>query len=345
MTNSDSMTLGEFFDSVRAFALLAWSRRTLVIGCGIAAAVLGVVRLKMKTPEYEAQVKILPYRSSSSSGGLSGLAGLAGIRLPVNGGEQTITVELYPEVAKTLAFKVAVAESELSFPSRGGRMKLRTFLEDSVAARKAREKAAAGAARDSFPDGVAPYAPEYLGVLSGVASRVEVLFERRTSIVTVKGRLPDQVAAAELAHVASQRLMESVRAVDIRKAEEQLRFVQQAYAASVERYNAAQLALARYVDRNRVLNSAVSQVERSRLERESELAFEVYQQLSRELEQAKTRLSQDTPVFSVLEPATVPTRPVGAGLIKTVVVAGFLGGLFALGWIFWREYLRRPAAL
>lgn len=339
------MTLSELLELVQSYVALAWSRRLLVGGCAFLFAGLGVLRLQLRTPQYEAQVKILPYRSAPAGGGLSGLAGLAGIRLPVNGGEQTITVELYPDVAKTLAFKAAVAESELTFPSRGARMTLREFLEDTAAVRRAREREAKGPhpVRDSFPEGVAPYTPEHLSILSGVASRIEVLFDRRTSIVTVKARLPDDVAAAELAHVATQRLMESVRAVDIRKAEEQLRFVEQAYVASAQRYSAAQLALAAYADRNRVQNSAVSSVERSRLEREAELAFEVYQQLSRELEQAKTKVSQDTPVYSVLEPATVPARPVGAGLIKTVVVAGVLGGLLGLAVVFWRDVIRGGA--
>lgn len=331
------MTLGEFIDAAQGVMLLVWRQKALIIGCVALAVTLGVARRALRTPEFEARVKILPYRSAAASGGLSGLAGLAGIRLPVNGGEQTITVELYPEVARTLGFKVAVAESELTFPSRGARMPLRHFLQDTAAARRALEKEEARrAGRATFPDGVAPYSPEYLGVLSAVSNRIDVSFDRRTSIVTVSARLPDEFAAAELAHVASQRLMESVRAVDVRKAEEQLRFVEAAYASSVERYNGTQLALARYADRNRVLNSAVSQIERSRLERETELAFEIYQQLSRELEQARTRVSQDTPVFSVLEPATVPTSPVGAGLVKTVAVAGFLGGLFGLGLVLWR---------
>ena len=330
------MTIGEFVDLARGYAEIAWGRRVFIAACAAIVAVLGAVRKELKVPEYEAQIKILPYRSSASGGGLSGLAGLAGIRLPVSGGEQTIGVELYPDVAKTIDFKVAVAEAELTFPSRRNRLTLLAYLGDSVSSGPASDQASEFRSI-KYPEGVAPYTPKYLGAVSAAASRVEVLYDRRTSIVTVKARLPDDVAAAELAYVASQRLMDRVRAVDVRKAEEQLRFVENAYASSVRRYEAAQMALARYVDRNRILNSAVSQVERSRLERESELAFEVYQQLSRELEQAKTRVSQDSPVFSVLEPATVPTSPIGAGLIQTIFIAGFLGGIAGLVVVFWRE--------
>ena len=79
-------------------------------------------------------------------------------------------------------------------------------------------------------------------------------------------------------------------------------------------------------------------MERSRFEQESGLGFEVYQKLSRELEQAPTRVSQESHVFSVRKPATVPTRPVGVGLIKTMAVAGFLGGLFGLALVSWRSF-------
>jgi uncharacterized protein involved in exopolysaccharide biosynthesis len=65
----------------------------------------------------------------------------------------------------------------------------------------------------------------------------------------------------------------------------------------------------------------------------------VFQELAGQVEQAKIQVNKDTPIFTIIEPVSVPlerTKP-KRGLI--VVIWTFLGGVLAIGW----SLLKAPA--
>jgi hypothetical protein len=64
----------------------------------------------------------------------------------------------------------------------------------------------------------------------------------------------------------------------------------------------------------------------------------VYSGLAQQLEQARIKVKEDTPVFSVLKPVTVPLEDNSSGL-TTLIVFTFLGAVVAAGWIFGKEFL------
>lgn len=78
---NDDINLLELVDAV-------WRRRRMVIGCAVAALMIGILYLHLATYKYTAELKVTPAQSSSSGslsskiGGLSGLASLAGVNIP-----------------------------------------------------------------------------------------------------------------------------------------------------------------------------------------------------------------------------------------------------------------------
>jgi len=154
--------------------------------------------------------------------------------------------------------------------------------------------------------------------------------------------MPDRFAAADLVQTASQRLMQRIINYENRKAAEQLAFVAEQHKLSKQRYETAQRALAEYQDRNRSLVGAVAQVQKERLQGEYDIAFQVFQKFSLELEQARIKKNQDTPVFTVLERVAVPnvrTKPQRATI---VVIAMMLGVLWGIAEVFVRRSTGGP---
>jgi len=164
--------------------------------------------------------------------------------------------------------------------------------------------------------------------------RVGVTYDKKNSLVTISTELPDAVAAANLAQLVSERLMSSIVEIETRKADEQLRFASAQYEIALARYESAQRAVAVFADRNRMLSSATAAVERQRLERDAELAYELFSELSRQFEQLKVKKSQDTPAFSVLQEPVVAPRKQSPRRSRFALAGALLGaiavGLFAL---------------
>lgn len=340
----DDISLVAVLLTVRRAVRFAWLKRRLVLAPLLVLMALGLFVALGSGPEYRSQTLLVPYRSGSSAAGLSGLAGLAGLRLPAGGGRDfVITEDLYPDLAQTFDFRMSVAFRPIAFsgldtllspiaffsseyrPSAVEVLAQYTFgLREVIAA------ALSDPTGESLVGGDPANAPARIPaaterIVRKVGKRMSVTTDRRTGIISISAQMPDAVAAAGLAQATADRLTEVVIAYEVRKADEQLRFLDVQYAEAERRYNAAQRALALFADRNRMLQSATAQIERDRLQRDVDAAFEVYQQFSREREQARIKRSQDTPVFTVLQRPTVPNERLSPRRALIMVVAMLVG--------------------
>jgi uncharacterized protein involved in exopolysaccharide biosynthesis len=313
------------------------------------------------TPEYTSSTKILPYLSGGGASGLSGLAGLAGIRVPIGGADQTITADLYPDVANTLDFRISVADSPIRFGTLRKPVSTVEYFKD-VSRRSLMDLVRRYTIQlpgrfltairpvptmAIVPDSVSSRSPlasydrEYLRIVDGLKERLTVVMNRKTSVITIEGTMPDAYASADLVRTASERLMARIIDFESRKAGEQLRFVVEEQRRSHERFEAIQHELAVFTDRNRGTLSATAQIEAQRLQSEYNLTFELYRQFSTELEQSRIKQNQNTPVFTTLEQVVVPNQRVRPRRTLIMLVAIFFGLVIGSALIAWRQVEER----
>jgi hypothetical protein len=357
---SEDLTLSWLIARAHTALRIVWGERKTIIRFVVLASIIGAIGALGSGEEYSASAKILPYRNGAvSGGGLSGLASLAGVRLPAGAGDQTITADLYPAIVGTQDFRVAVAETPLRFSSVGQKATLVEYFRDlreppltellsrytiglpsqviahlrlsSGESRPQEKSATVEGLHDS--SSLSGYDRAYLNLINELDDRLSVSIDRKTSIITITGIMPDPYASADLVNVTSDKLMEQVIAFDSRKAHEQFRFVNTEYLRAKERYERTQRDLANFADRNRVLVTAISRLEQDRLQRANDVAFEVFQQFSRELEQSRIKINQETPVFTVIERVTVPPDRASPRRGRIMILSVFLGGIFGVAWV------------
>ena len=68
--------------------------------------------------------------------------------------------------------------------------------------------------------------------------------------------------------------------------------------------------------------SSSYRTEQERLKNEMTLTFNVYNTLAQKLEQDKLRVQEETPVYTVIEPATVPLK--ASSPKKALILVGFV---------------------
>ncbi len=350
-SSSRDVSVSELFEKAREFGRLIWrERRLFVIPLAITIALGLVVALTTKN-EYSASTKLLPYRNPTSSASLSGLAGLAGIRLPTGAEDQTITADLWPVIAKTLDFRISVAEAPLRFETSGKPITMVQYFKDHqppldaafghLADLRYSLVSAATGARQSRPTAITgangeplrSFDRQYIAIVQTMDDRLLVSIDKKTSVISITGVMPSPYAAADLVQTASERLMQRIIDYEAKKAGEQLKYIEEQYTQARTRYEQAQQNLAVFADRNRSLVSPLAQVERDRLQSEFNVASDVYQQLSGQLQLARIKKNQDTPVFTVLEQVTVPNQrssPNRSRILFLAVVAGLAVGLARL---------------
>jgi uncharacterized protein involved in exopolysaccharide biosynthesis len=363
----DEISFAELVTKISTIAQMLWAaRRMIAIRMGL-VGIIGLIIAFGSPVEYSASMRLLPYRGGGATGGagLSGLAGLAGIRLPTGANDQTITADLYPEVAKSLDFRIAVAETPLRFSALDRQVSTieyfrnirRPALTEIIASYsiglpgrllssvnlgggKVAEEPKENPKVVAESTVVRMYDQSYLSLVGTLGRRLSVSMDKKTGILVISGTMPDRYAAADLVRASADRLMQRIIEYESQKAGQNFRFVNEQYLQAKGRYERAQRDLASFSDRNRALMSATSQIDRDRLQREYDIAFEVYQQFSRELEQARIKMNQDTPVFTVLDQVTVPNIKAGPNRAQIMLVALLLGMIAGIAQLWMRQALR-----
>ena len=92
-----------------------------------------------------------------------------------------------------------------------------------------------------------------------------------------------------------------------------------------------------FVDNNINISSSLFQNKQSRIESELSIAQTVVQQLASQVEQAKLQVNKDTPVFTIIEPVSVPFQRTSPNRILIVFIFLFLGVILSSGYVLMKE--------
>jgi uncharacterized protein involved in exopolysaccharide biosynthesis len=164
--------------------------------------------------------------------------------------------------------------------------------------------------------------------------RINVQVDPKTGIITISSQMPDAQASAEIVKNSVMLLTEYVTNYKISKAQQNLNFIQNRFDESKNEFIKVQEQLASFSDKNRNVVSAMAQTELNRLQNQYDIAFEVYKELASQMEQAKIRVKEVTPVFIVLEPVVKPVEKSKPKRLYILVGFTLLGGLTGLLIIF-----------
>ena len=169
-----------------------------------------------------------------------------------------------------------------------------------------------------------------ISVTTFVPAPKEVVTEvKPTEVVEAVKSIP--LAAAQLAFKVQMLLQQYVTDFKIEKVKANLDFVEGRYQEAKHQYEVKQEELALFEDANRNPSTSVARAAQARLTNEYTLLFGVYNELAKQREQAYIKVKETTPVFTVVEPVTIPaerSKP-KRGLI--CIAFTFLGGFIGIG--------------
>ena len=116
-----------------------------------------------------------------------------------------------------------------------------------------------------------------------------------------------------------------------------LDFAMKQYSEKKKSYELLQDERAIFVDKNMNISSSLFQNKLSRIESELNIAQTVVQQLASQVEQAKLQVNKDTPVFTTIQPVTIPFERSAPKRFQIVLMFLLLGFLMSSGYIFIKE--------
>ncbi len=146
--------------------------------------------------------------------------------------------------------------------------------------------------------------------------------DSKTSVITISVQMQDPMVSAMLADTVVYRLQEYITDYRTNKARKDLEYAELVNEEAQQAYYEAQQKYADYQDRNQGLILHSAQTTRDRLENEATLAFNLYNQTRQQVQLAKAKVQEVTPVYATVSPASVPVRP--ASPKKPMILIGFV---------------------
>ncbi len=326
-----------------ALAKTLWKGRKNIIKITLIFMGIGLL-IALTTPaQYTSTVVVKPTLSDSKSklgGSLGGLAAMAGINLGGSSSAAEIHPTLYPKIIESYAFQKELMQSsvyveklnaEVSFeeyytdihnPSVLGFIKKYTIgLPGLILTSLKRKKEIPVSAEKKFHT-ISVTDKKMIQLLK---EQLGVNVDEKQGFVRLSATMPENLQAAQLVTNAQNILQRKVIAHKLKKAEENLSFIEERFSEKKMDFEQAQSNLARYRDANKNVNSAIAQTESERLESEYQLAFSVYSELAKQVEAQKIQVKENTPVFVILKEAVVPLARSGTSKSSTLVLWSFLG--------------------
>lgn len=335
-------------------------RKTIFICLGI-FIVLGLLAAFTMKRSYSVTTVMVPQTGSSKSG-LSNLASLAGFDMGTTQTNGELSPLIYPQIVSSTPFSLQMihtplhyekcdtlismfdyAEAGYSKPSAFDYIKKYTIGLPGVIMGSLRSKpkeieipSDGGTADDGMPKPLVVSLKEQ-EMVNGMGSIVSLSVDKKEGYITMVVNGSEPIQTAELATTAQRLLQEEITRFRVEKSQSDLDYIQARYNEIKQENDRLQVTLASINDRMQSTATSSVRVERDRIQAKYNISNAVFNEMAKQLEQAKMQVKKDTPVFTVIQPVTVPTRPANSR-VKTLIIWVFLGLVVGCGIVLVKYY-------
>lgn len=324
-----------------------WAQRKKLAVWSICGAVIGVIIAFSIPKEYTTTVKLAPETTDAKAGGggLSALASMAGFG-SISSGVDAVYPQLYPDVVGSVPFTTSLFDVEVETKEDGQKFTVRQFLEEETKAPWWGAVMGApfkliGMLRSSddeeYPEGKKvnnfQLSQDENKLVEAINNRVNASVDQKTNVVTITVNMQDPLVSAILADTVVSRLQEYVTQYRTNKARKDLEYAETLNEEAKTEYYKAQQRYAEYLDSNQGLALQRAQITRDRLENETSLAFNLYNQTAQQVQKAKAKVQETTPVYAIITPATVPVKASSPKKLMILVGFTFLAFVACAAWI------------
>lgn len=324
--NNDTLT---FADVLRRIIAYKW--RIIIITAVVTC--IGIVYVVSLPRGYKAVTQIVAEKQQTSSLSVGMLGGLAGLGGGVSKGG--ITLELAPSIVRSIPFLLEFEDVQVSmyYPINSqtpASMPLSEYLSTyqrspwwSFSSRKSQPSH-----HDNASENV-PYALpfEQAMFVKRIQGMFSVTTEKKSNVMILSVSSQDPMVSVILVDSLAVKLQQYLTAYQVQKARQELEQSIAIAETTRSRYYQAQNEYTSLVDMNKNLTSLSARAKQDRAYNDMTIALQAYTSAAAQVEIARTKLLENTPVYTVLEPPLLDTSASSPNR-KLVAIVSFVLGLF-----------------
>ena len=343
-----------------------WNNRKTIYRFVAVGAVLGVLVALLSPKEYVSSATLMPEYSTESQGGTSSLLRQYGGLIGLSGGtynasSNAIRVDLYPQIVQSLTFQDNLAKQKFYFSKEDTTASLYAYYSEIrspgvleyfkkftiglpgiiLGLFKSDNKEFGHVLTDA--EAIVELSRSQVQIIKALREQVGVKLDEESGVVSVSARMSEPRLAAEVAKYTIEELTDYLIEYRTEKVLRDLDFIEEQLGTAKERFEEVQLLLADFRDSNQGNLTARARTEEQRLQSEYDIAFNVYNTLTQQFEEAKLKVQEETPVFKVLQPVQVPVDDETSGAI-VVIISVMFSGILGIVWVFLSRFLVKFSA-
>lgn len=340
-------SISKEIDLIKALKTI-WTQRSTILKFIFISGFIGIVIAILTPKEYTSYTSMVPQTSQTENklGGLSSLAMMAGLNLNVNVGGDALSPIVYPQIVQSVPFQLDLMNIPFNFTGIDHRVTLyeyyasiyRPSLLSQIAKytiglpRIILNSFKTQKSENNFTTENAPLqlTNKQENVRKIIAEKVILNLKAQQGFLTIQASFPEALLSAQVADQARELLQKYITQFKVEKAKLKLAFVEAQYIEKKKEFESAQEKLAQYRDQNKHTSSNLARTEEDRLQGEFTIALNVFSDISQQLEQSKIQVKEETPVFTILQPAIIPfekSKPEKAKIVFTSILIGLLIGI------------------
>lgn len=308
-------------------------------------AVLGVAVALMTPRTYSTDVVVAPELSSGSMPeGLSDIASMVGVDLN-NGNKSSVDAiypQIYPDVISSNDFIVQLFNIPVT--TEGAKNSKTYFDHITKDAKKGFwdypktwmgnivKKITGKKDTTNLADASTVIDPVHLNkvqsdIRDAIRSQVTCVVDKKTNVITITAKDFDRFVSAEVADTVQKRLRNYIIEYRTKKFKQDVAYAQSLVDTAEAKYVKTRNAYTAFAEANTDITQESFVTKRDEMENNMQMRYTNYTQALQQLQVAQAKLREHTPVFTVIQEASVPFKP--SGTPRSLIVLGYvLAGLF-----------------
>ena len=333
-------------------------RKTIIIWTCVFMAI-GLVAAIFIQRKYSVSTVMVPQMESSKSS-LSNLAYLAGFDLGSTSTGSELSPLLYPQIVSSVPFRRELIYTPLHYEEVDTAVSMFTYtyeiakpslfevivqytiglpyvIKDAIFGKKDDIVLPNDSLSDNSPKPIVLTKDEF-DLIDYIKDKVYLDVDKKEGFITLTVKGTEPIQTTELAMKAQQLLQDEITRFKIEKSQSELDYIQARYDEVKKEAESYQERLAVLTDRSQNMASQRDRIERERVQTKYTIANSVYNEMAKQLEQAKMQVKKDTPVFTIIQPVKVPNESTNSRA-KILIVWTFLGGVLGCGIVLGKQFM------
>lgn len=339
MDNNDIKKSSKEIDIFSILMKVLQNRKTIFLSVLIFAA-LGIIVALASTKRYTTSVVLAPeVINSNMSGVLGSVNSMLGLSFSKSSGD-AISPEIYPSVMTSTPFLIDLFDVPVTLKDGVVKSYSAHLAQDYKPAfweypkiyvlkliSLFKEKKGGG-------DGINPFhlTEKQSAICDLMKLNIQCVVDQSTSLITVNVRDIDEIVAATMADTVTSRLQEYIIEYRTKKARHDLEYITTLYNQAKDEYINVQAEYAKYSDASTNVVRSRYKIILDNLENEMLLKYNLYSEVAQQLQLAHQRVQERTPVFTVIQPATVSLKASSFSRVGIVLIFCVLGVCAGIAW-------------